>query len=320
MALYMNNANVKSVYWNGTKAKKVYFNNVLVLSGGKFAFTYTGAYAVEGDLGGDFVIRFKTSGTLTITDAGNAASLDAFLVGGGGGGMVGTNSNKIGTGIAFGAGGGGGYTATHSSIMITTDTAYTIAVGAGGAGGTSSTDATAGGQTTAFEKRLMAEVQVSNIQTRLTRCINTRMEEMAGLVGAMAVRIHILLVEMAELTEGMVQGHTLEKAKGQRQKNLESGNCILLAETEQDLMFLLVQPQLIIQEMAAVVVATLKTLYYLVLPAVQAAVALYASAITDEKKGAKSNGIRSGKPQSGIQLRTGGKRRCGQYYLAGSGE
>lgn len=152
MALYMNNTKVKSVYWNNVKAKKVYFNDVLVLSGGEFAFTYTGAYAVEGDLGGNFVIRFKTSGTLTITDAGNAASLDVFLVGGGGGGMVGTNSNKIGTGIAFGAGGGGGYTATHSSIMITTDTAYTIAVGAGGAGGTSSTDATAGGQTTAFEK------------------------------------------------------------------------------------------------------------------------------------------------------------------------
>lgn len=142
MALYMNNTKVKSVYWNGAKAKKVYFNNVLVLSGGEFAFTYTGAYAVEGDLGGNFVIRFKTSGTLTITDAGNAASLDVFLVGGGGGG---------GNSAYAGGGGGGGYTKTIKSTPINVNATYSIAVGAGGAGHPAQDVAgISGGNTSAF--------------------------------------------------------------------------------------------------------------------------------------------------------------------------
>ncbi len=148
MALFMNDTKVKSVYWNDVKAKKVYFNDVLVLSG-EFAFTYTGAYDVEGDLGGNFVIRFKTSGTLIITDEGKASSLDVFLVGGGGGGDRGTTS---GTGHSSG-GGGGGYTATHSSVAINTSVPYPITVGAGGAGGKLEYGtATDGGQTTAFGK------------------------------------------------------------------------------------------------------------------------------------------------------------------------
>ena len=123
------------------KAKKVYFNDVLVLSG-EFAFTYTGAYAVEGDLGGNFVIRFKTSGTLTITDAGNAASLDVFLVGGGGGGGNSTYS---------GGGGGGGYTKTIKSTPINVNATYSIAVGAGGAGHPEQNVAgISGGNTSAF--------------------------------------------------------------------------------------------------------------------------------------------------------------------------
>lgn len=126
MALFMNDTKVKSVYWNNVKAKKVYFNNVLVLSG-EFAFTYTGAYAVEGDMGGNFVIRFKTSGTLTITDAGNAASLDVFLVGGGGGAYGDVGGNDYG-------GGGGGYTKTTKKIELKSNTAYQVIVGAGGAG------------------------------------------------------------------------------------------------------------------------------------------------------------------------------------------
>ena len=129
------------MYWNNVKAKKVYFNDVLVLSG-EFAFTYTGAYAVEGDLGGDFVIRFKTSGTLTITDAGNAASLDVFLVGGGGGG---------GNSAYAGGGGGGGYTKTIKSTHINVNATYSIAVGAGGAGHPAMNVAgISGGNTSAF--------------------------------------------------------------------------------------------------------------------------------------------------------------------------
>ena len=119
MALYMNNTKVKSVYWNGAKAKKVYFNNVLVLSG-EFAFTYTVACSVEGDLVGDFVIRFTTSGTLKITDAGNAASLDVFLVGGGGGGGTAYyNSGRV----SGGGGAGGGYTAAASGVTLSVGTA-----------------------------------------------------------------------------------------------------------------------------------------------------------------------------------------------------
>lgn len=125
MAVYMNNTPVKEIWWNGTKAKKVYYNNVLVLSS-TFASTYTGAYATEGDLGGNFVIRFKTSGTLTITDTGGAGSLDVFLVGGGGGSPVPGN-------VCRSAGGGGGYTGTHSNVAIAAGT-YQVVVGAGGAG------------------------------------------------------------------------------------------------------------------------------------------------------------------------------------------
>ena len=64
----------------------MYFNNVLVYSGA-FEFSYTGSYTTEGDFGGNFVIRFLTSGTLTIIDHGDTGgSYDLFAVGGGGGG------------------------------------------------------------------------------------------------------------------------------------------------------------------------------------------------------------------------------------------
>lgn len=123
--LYINNGKVGNVYWNGAKAKKVYFNNVLVYSGA-FEFTYTGAYEVEGDLGGDFIIRFKTSGTLTVTDKGDASTIDVFCLGGGGAGCY---YDELGYG---GGGGGGGYTKTVKNLPIAVGTQIAVAVGAGG--------------------------------------------------------------------------------------------------------------------------------------------------------------------------------------------
>lgn len=140
--LYINNGKVGNVYWNGAKAKKVYFNNVLVYSGA-FEFTYTGAYEVEGDLGGDFVIRFKTSGTLTITDKGDASAIDVFCVGGGGAG------NHYNGSDGAGGGGGGGYTNTVKNLTIPVGTGIPIIVGSGGAV-VHSYDPVQGGTSSAF--------------------------------------------------------------------------------------------------------------------------------------------------------------------------
>lgn len=121
--LYMNGAKVQTPYYNGAKVKKVYFNNVLVYSGA-FEFSYTGAYTTEGDLGGNFVIRFLTSGTLTITDKGDVSSVDWFAVGGGGCG--GQSGDREGGG---GMGGGGGYTSTVRGTTV--PTSIQIVIGAG---------------------------------------------------------------------------------------------------------------------------------------------------------------------------------------------
>lgn len=102
-------------------------------------FTYTGDYEIVDDnnkeittSSGNWKIRFKTGGTLTLTDLGNAANgIDIFCVGGGGNGA----SFKTGTTSHTGGGGGGGCTATKNNASITT-TSYTITVG--GSGGSSS--------------------------------------------------------------------------------------------------------------------------------------------------------------------------------------
>lgn len=121
--IYMNGAKANNIYWNGTQAKKVYFNNVLVYSGA-FEFSYTGAYTTEGDFGGNFVIRFLTSGTLTVTDKGDVSSVDWFAVGGGGCG--GQSGDSEGGG---GMGGGGGYTSTVRGAAV--PTSIQIIIGAG---------------------------------------------------------------------------------------------------------------------------------------------------------------------------------------------
>lgn len=130
---------VKNIYIgvNG-KARKV--QKAYIGVGGKarlfysastpFAFTYTGSYATEGNLEGNFVIRFKTSGTLKITNIGNTGGkLDVFCVGGGSAGNGPTTTNSSANNSS--GGGGGGYTKTNKSVSISA-TSYSIIVGAGG--------------------------------------------------------------------------------------------------------------------------------------------------------------------------------------------
>lgn len=110
--LRYNNTIPSNIYYGGVAVQNVYYNNKKIWSASKpFAFTYTGAYETEGNLEGNFIIRFKTSGTLTITSHGNNTSglYDVFAVGGG----------------------AGGYTKTNKSVSISA-TSYSIIVGAGG--------------------------------------------------------------------------------------------------------------------------------------------------------------------------------------------
>lgn len=85
-------------------------------------FTYTGTYEYIDDGGGNWRIKFLSSGVFTPL---KAMTIDAFLVGGGGSGAVGLSS-----GVA--SGGGGGYTETFKKIELTANTEYYIEIGAGG--------------------------------------------------------------------------------------------------------------------------------------------------------------------------------------------
>ena len=94
-----------------------------------------GTYQVLDDGGGNWRIKFLSSGTFTpLKDM----VVDAFLVGGGGG-----------SGNSFCGSGGAGYTTTVQSIVLAANTAYPIVVGAAGTNGNSS-NSTNGGETTAF--------------------------------------------------------------------------------------------------------------------------------------------------------------------------
>lgn len=97
-------------------------------------FTYTGTYEYIDDGGGNWRIKFLTSGTFTPL---KAMTIDVFLVGGGGGGNI-------------YAGGGGGYTKTAKSIELAPKSKYAIVVGSGGAGIKTEAEAKAGGITSAF--------------------------------------------------------------------------------------------------------------------------------------------------------------------------
>lgn len=130
--LRYNNTIPNNIYYGGSTVQNVYYNNTKVWSASRpFAFTYTGAYETEGNLEGNFIIRFKTSGTLTITSHGNNTngSYDLFAVGGGGGGGWYYDG---GQGIQVYGGGGGGYTSTKLGVSLSGGS-YLITVGAGGA-------------------------------------------------------------------------------------------------------------------------------------------------------------------------------------------
>ena len=102
-----------------------------------------GTYQVLDDGGGNWRIKFLSSGTFTPL---KNMVIDAFLVGAGGG----KGSTRCG-------GGGAGYTTTVGSIALAANTTYQIAIGTAGkngyegAGSTSSfTDGKDGGTTSAF--------------------------------------------------------------------------------------------------------------------------------------------------------------------------
>lgn len=103
-------------------------------------FTYTGSYRTELRADWGWVIRFTTSGTLTITDRDR--KVDAFLVGGGGGGTTNTYSETY-----CGGGGGGGYTTMQTGIPLKAGTAYSVVIGSGGASAWAAGD---GSASTAF--------------------------------------------------------------------------------------------------------------------------------------------------------------------------
>jgi len=86
------------------------------------AFTYTGTYTLLDDGGGNWRIKFLTSGTATFE---KTVTIDVFCVGGGGGSAP---STSYATG-----GGGSGYTNTYSSIVCVAGVSYSVVVGAGGA-------------------------------------------------------------------------------------------------------------------------------------------------------------------------------------------
>lgn len=114
----------------------------VMATGGLPEYTYTGAAQLIDDGGGNWRIKFLSSGTLTL---GKKTKADAFLVGGGGGGC--SDMVQDSTSICGGAGGGGGYTATHKALVLEKGTAYAVTIGAGGAGGTYSGLGKQGGAT-----------------------------------------------------------------------------------------------------------------------------------------------------------------------------
>ena len=95
-----------------------------------------GTYQVLDDGGGNWRIKFLTSGVFTPL---KAMTIDAFLVGGG----------AAGKGVSWIAyGGSGGFTATVKEIQLTKNTEYNVLIGAGGSG-----NGGAGGASTGFTGR-----------------------------------------------------------------------------------------------------------------------------------------------------------------------
>ena len=113
-------------------------------------FTYTGTYEYIEDGGGNWRIKFLTSGVFTpLKDM----LVDAFLVGAGGGQA--TRGSGTGDWKSTNSGGGaGGKTLTVKSLVLTANTEYPIVIGEGGTPAYSDTNMKVtggtGGTTTAF--------------------------------------------------------------------------------------------------------------------------------------------------------------------------
>ena len=92
-------------------------------------YTYTGNASLIDDGGGNWRIKFLTSGVLTFTKLGSAkGGLDVFCVGGGcAGGSGNWDANN-----GYGKAGSGGYTKTQKSIQVEVNKSYSIVIGAGG--------------------------------------------------------------------------------------------------------------------------------------------------------------------------------------------
>lgn len=92
-------------------------------------FTWSGSDGtclVIDDGGGNWRIKFLSSGSFTPL---KAMTIDAFVVGGGGGGGRGESA---GSGKVMASGGGGGRTRTTKNISLLADKTYRMVVGAGG--------------------------------------------------------------------------------------------------------------------------------------------------------------------------------------------
>ena len=111
-------------------------------------FTYTGNCEVIDDQDSNWRIKFLTSGTLVWLTT--PVAIDAFLVGGGGGGTCRGSATNSWPWLD-GAGGGGGYTKTITDLQPIVNYNYPIVIGNGGACGYISTNGkttgSAGGQT-----------------------------------------------------------------------------------------------------------------------------------------------------------------------------
>lgn len=138
MAFNYKGVTPKNITYKGSSIKSLTYKGTTVWKATTpFSFTYTGTYETEGDLEGNFIVRFKTSGTLTIIDHGTNnpnGKYDIFLVGGGGtceyNGWRGDSY-----GIGGGGGGGNGFMGTDSSGNYVDATPGEPNTGGGGGGG-----------------------------------------------------------------------------------------------------------------------------------------------------------------------------------------
>ena len=98
-------------------------------------YTYTGEHEEIDDGNGNWRLKLKSSGLLTITEFGKNwdGCLDIFVVGGGGSGATGTGAQATYPNDAGGGGGGGGYTLTEHAVYMVRGKAYKVTIGNGGA-------------------------------------------------------------------------------------------------------------------------------------------------------------------------------------------